>query len=143
MVMVGSTVDTQALVERLRTAGLRCTQPRLQVLKVLVEAASPRTHAELSEVLGALDRATVFRNLVALTDAGLVRRLDLGDHVWRYELSEDGHADEAGHAHFTCVSCGDVVCLDGVEIRVAQVAPSLPALAEIEIQLRGRCRDCD
>ena len=30
------------------------------------------------------DRATIYRNLVELAEAGLVNRIELGDHVWRF-----------------------------------------------------------
>jgi len=51
----------------------------------------------------------------------LVSRLNLGDHVWRFELVQNGQGDAAEHAHFLCTNCGEVSCLEGVEIRVSGV----------------------
>lgn len=34
-----------------------------------------------------MDRTTDFRDLGARVRAGLVRRIDTGDHVWRFELT--------------------------------------------------------
>jgi hypothetical protein len=35
---------------------------------------------------GAHDRASVWRILSDLADTGLLRRMDLGDRIWRYDL---------------------------------------------------------
>jgi len=53
----------------------------------LETALGPLTHAEVSEALHHLgfDRATIYRNLTELTEAALASRVELGDHVWRFE----------------------------------------------------------
>ena len=43
--------------------------------------------------------------LLGLTEAGLARRADLGDHVWRFEAIDPNHVDD-GHPHFVCSVCG-------------------------------------
>src|SRR5215831_18148858 len=88
-----STPDVAALQELLRGAGLRSTSARIAVLRRLRSAKSPLSHSELAEELTplGLDKATVFRNLTDLTDAGLVVRTELGDHVWRFALHDHEH----------------------------------------------------
>lgn len=126
------------LREALKRAGLRCTRVRLDVLDVLTDGGAPVSHRDVAERVPSADQATVFRNLVALVEAGLVRRVDVGDRVWRYERAV---AEAHGHAHFTCVSCGDVTCLD--DVRVIGPGGRLPvALEEAEVQLRGVCASC-
>ncbi len=68
---------------RLRTTGLRSTTARLAVLQRLEVCSTPLTHGELADYLVPLgfDRATVYRNLMDLTEKGLVARTELGDHV--------------------------------------------------------------
>src|SRR5580700_10531724 len=44
-----------------------------------------------------LNRDTVYRNLMELSESGLVSRLDLGDQVWRFELSEKGAGQARAH----------------------------------------------
>src|SRR5215470_8812898 len=94
--------------QRLRAAGLRCTAARLWVMQQLVDASRPLTHAQVAEVLRprGFDRATIYRNLIELTEAGLVTRIELGDHVWRFELRGPGGSHERDHPHFVCVDCG-------------------------------------
>src|SRR4051812_24845920 len=72
----------------LRGAGLRRTGPRVAVLERLEAATAPLSHGEVAAMLtpAGFDRATVYRNLIDLVKKGLVRRADLGDHVWRFEL---------------------------------------------------------
>lgn len=126
----------------LRGSGLRVTKPRLAVLDLLDTAGAPRSHAEVVEELGEAgwDRATLFRNLNDLAAAGLLRRFDVGDHIWRFELVKPG-SPEHNHAHFVCVDCGEVRCIDGVELRAPAGEDRLLS-GDVEIQLRGTCADC-
>ncbi len=132
--------------ELLREAGLRTTRPRLRVLEQLGRASTPISHGELVEELEqqGMDRTTVYRNLLDLTDAGLVRRSDLGDHVWRFELKRGDAEREPEHPHFTCTDCGTVECLPEVTVQVArgQRAPKSIVRRQVEVQLRGLCDDC-
>jgi len=128
----------------LREAGLRTTGPRLAVLGVLESAKSPLSHGDVADVLEdeTLDRATVYRNLMALTEAGLVRRTDLGDHVWRFELVRAYTAHEMAHPHFVCTDCGTVSCMPGVTVRIDGDGAASAARHGFEVQLRGVCGDC-
>ena len=115
----GSIDAVRALV---RGAGLRCTAARLAVMQHMVSAPGPQTHAEVSAALDhrGFDRATIYRNLTELTEARLVTRVDLGDHVWRFELRrhEGGGGHGGDHPHFVCTTCGEVSCLDGVDVAI-------------------------
>ena len=134
------------LQERLRAAGLRSTGPRVAVLRVLEATPTPLSHAELVEALGdaGFDRATLYRNLTDLAEAGLVVRSDLGDHVWRFELKREGEAHPATHPHFTCVDCGTIECLppEVVRLQPSRKVPQALGSEAVEIHLRGRCDDC-
>ena len=136
----------EALRERLRGAGLRVTRPRLAILVKLRERAGPVSHAELMELLGpaTIERATVYRILSDLTDASILRRMDLGDKVWRYELLNRGRKVADDHAHFLCVACKRVLCLPELELRPVG-GGALPAElqgAEIHLKVTGRCAVC-
>jgi Fur family transcriptional regulator, ferric uptake regulator len=131
--------------ELIRTKGLRATAPRIAVYDHLSRLATPVSHGDIAAELAGegWDRATVYRNLIDLTEAGLVRRSDLGDHVWRFELVRGRHA-ASGHPHFMCESCGDVQCLPdhAVEIKASRGAPRALRRKGIQIQLKGRCDRC-
>ncbi len=142
---------------RLREAGLRCTAARLAVLAHLMDATGPKTHAEVSDSLTdrGFDRATIYRNLTELTEARIVSRVELGDHVWRFELRrESGHGQD--HPHFLCTTCGEVSCLDDVNVAItpktitATASKSKPkppnssrGIGRVtEVLLKGRCDNC-
>lgn len=145
--MKKSPVTTESLKSTIRGAGLRSTSPRLVVLRRLFEVTTPISHAELCDGIAeeGLDRTTVYRNLLDLTEAGLVERTDLGDHVWRFELKRAApKTGLAGHVHFFCTDCGVVSCLDAVEVKLkpGKGAPRAVTRQKVEVQLRGLCDAC-
>jgi Fur family transcriptional regulator, ferric uptake regulator len=139
--------SAEQLREQIRATGLRATSPRIAVLQRLSRSRAPICHAELAAELGpqGWDRATIYRNLIDLTNAGIVRRTDMGDHLWRFELREGGDRHAAGeHPHFMCEACGGVLCLpdESVEIKVSRGAPRALRRKGLQIQIKGRCDRC-
>jgi Fur family ferric uptake transcriptional regulator len=132
--------------ERLREAGLRCTAARLWVMQHLIEADSPLTHAQVADSLEprGFDRATIYRNLIELTEANLLSRIELGDHVWRFEVRLVGGSKDLDHPHFVCVQCGDVACLPSVSVNIKPAPGTKQSrIGEItEVLLKGRCGQC-
>lgn len=127
----------------LRSAGLRVTRPRAAVLSAL----RSHPHADAATVLTAVrthlpqvSHQAVYDCLHVLTDAGLVRSLQLAGSAARYEV-----ADTDDHHHLVCRGCGaveDVPC-------VADAAPCPPArsdhgflIDEAEVYYRGLCPTC-
>ena len=131
--------------EMIRGVGLRVTSPRLAVLAILHELGAPRTHEQIMAALppGGFDKATVWRILADLHEAGLLRRMDLGDRIWRYELLDACRTVEADHPHFLCETCGAVICLPPLEVRSREGAlPEALRNAEIQIRVSGTCGAC-
>jgi Fur family ferric uptake transcriptional regulator len=135
----GKPDTADAVKDRIRGAGLRCTAARVAVLQHLETAPGPLTHAEVSEALHHLgfDRATIYRNLTELTEAKLAARVEL-----------------------VCTTCGEVSCLDDVQVAITprsaagKSAPGpkragrSPAASRrigsvTEILLKGRCEQCE
>ncbi len=141
----GSAEEVAEIREQVRAAGLRCTSARLAVMQRLRSAVSPLSHAEIADELVplGLDKATVFRNLIDLTEAGLVNRSELGDHVWRFELRDATRAAGEQHPHFVCTECGSVTCLSDVEFEAESRKRASKIGRVTEILLKGHCRSCD
>lgn len=139
---MNATPDT--VREEIRGCGLRATPARIATLLLLRRSASPLTHAEVSEHLASrgIDKATAFRNLNDLTECGLVRRGELGDHVYRFEVVGEEETDAAGHPHFLCVDCGTVSCLQQVRLTAGSLRQSASVGEITEILLRGHCNRC-
>ncbi|GAB2674024.1 Fur family transcriptional regulator [Kribbella swartbergensis] len=127
----------------LRGADLRVTRPRVAVLGAVY--ALP--HADTDSLIGAVrneipevSHQAVYDVLRALTDNGLVRRIQPHGLVARYESRVGDN-----HHHVVCRSCGviaDVDCAVGH-------APCLTAsddhgfvIDEAEVIYWGLCSDC-
>ena len=135
---------TEELRQTIREGELRATPARVATLALLHRASSPLTHADVAEHLADLgiDKATAYRNLNDMTDAGLLRRTELGDHVWRFEPIGEGEHQQADHPHFVCVDCGSVSCLNEIKLTKKSLTASKQIGEVTEILLRGHCRNC-
>lgn len=130
----------------LRDAGLRATAARIAVMRQMASVEGPQSHAEVTDALheAGFDQSTLFRCLNELADAGVAARLDLGDQVRRFELTDAENAGAAEHAHFMCIDCGRLSCLDGYSVKVTpRRGAKRSSLGEVtEVLLRGHCREC-
>ena len=127
----------------LRGAGLRVTRPRSEVLA----SVYARPHADTDSIIGAVrstlpavSHQAVYDSLRALTEAGLVRRIQPAGSVARYEARVGDN-----HHHLVCRSCGAVV---DVDCAVGEV-PCLTAaddqgfvIDEAEVTYWGLCPSC-
>ena len=140
--------DLDTTVEaRLRDAGQRYTPQRRDLLHLLAQAASPVSIPQILADGDELKQSSVYRNLAALEQAGVVQRVPTDEEYGRYELAEEliGH-----HHHLVCSNCGamrDVevpvnveTSLDATLDRIAKRAGF--ARVEHRLDLVGLCGDC-
>ena len=122
----------------IRAAGLRATHQRVAVLAILVAADEPMSRADITERLAsAHERSTLYRNLASLVAAKLVRRIELGDRVWRFEYARNTSP------RFVCTRCGAIARITALRIDAARAkAPRSVRRGEVEVQLRGLCDTC-
>lgn len=128
---------------RLRGASLRVTRPRLAVLAALADHPHVDTDAVIRLVRGRLptvSQQAVYDVLRALTDAGLVRRIQPAGATARYEVRVGDN-----HHHVVCRACG---AIDDVDCVVGD-APCLVAgddhgfvVDEAEVVFWGTCPRC-
>ena len=128
---------------RLRQHGLHVTAQRLAVLR----AVADRPHSTADDIdkvvraeIGAVSRQAVYDVLGALTDKGLLRRIQPAGSPARYE-------DRVGdnHHHLICRSCGrmvDVDCAVGDTPCLTAAADLGYDVDEAEVIYWGRCPDC-
>ncbi len=138
--------NTDELRSAVRGSGLRATPSRLAVLELVRASDGPMSHGDVADRLQshAWDRATIYRNLVDLAEVGLLRRTDVGDHVWRFEAITEDH--DAEHPHFVCTECGTVECLPELQLALAAgrraKAPRAVKQRQVEVHVRGLCDAC-
>ncbi len=123
-----------ALRAELRARGLRATPARIDVLARVRASAVALSHADLARRLPPdHDRTTIFRALGALVRVRLLRRIDVGDRVWRFATASEATVP----ASFACRRCGRVTDLSGIALD-----GDLPARGEIELVVFGHCDRC-
>ncbi len=127
----------------LRRHGLQVTAQRLAVLR----AMSERPHSTADDIytvvraeLGAISRQAVYDALAALTDKGLLRRIQPAGSPARYE-------DRVGdnHHHLICRTCNrmvDVDCAVGTTPCLTAADDSGYDIDEAEVNYWGRCPEC-
>ena len=96
--------------QMLRGASLRVTRPRVAVLAAVHDHPHADTDSIIGVVraeLGDVSTQAVYDVLRALTDAGLVRRIEPAGSVARYESRVGDN-----HHHVVCRSCGAVADVD-------------------------------
>ncbi|MBI3291380.1 MAG: transcriptional repressor [Elusimicrobia bacterium] len=135
----------KAFAAALHAQGWRLTAERQAILDVLVEA---KHHLSIEELFDhatrkhpRLGRATMFRTLKVLREAGLVSRIAVPNNGYRYEA----HYERPHHDHLICVACGRIVEVQWPEVEKVQeqtcrVYRFTPLWHRHEIF--GRCQSC-
>ena len=128
----------------LRRASLRVTSPRVAVLRAVNDhphADTDSISAVVREDLGVVvSLQAVYDVLRALTDAGLVRRIQPMGSVARYEARVGDN-----HHHVVCRSCGaisDVECAVGYTPCLTAADGTGYEIDEAEVIYWGRCPVC-
>jgi Fur family transcriptional regulator, ferric uptake regulator len=137
----------ETIVSRLRRVHQRLTPNREAIVEVLVATERPVTIPEVLDARAGLAQSSVYRNLVVLEQAGVVRRIVTNDEFARFELAEDlvGH-----HHHLICSSCGAVEDVppnarleQSLRHAVDQVAQSTGFRTQAHrVDLVGLCKRC-
>ena len=92
--------DLMSVIEDM---GFRLTQPRRDVIDVLDTKPDGFGVEEINKALPDVGRATVYRTIRLLLDAGVVCKLVMRDGSTKYSLARVEH-----HHHLVCVRCGTV-----------------------------------
>ena len=129
--------------ERLRAASLRVTAPRAAVLAEVHDHPHADVDTLTSAVrrrLGSVSTQAVYDVLRALTDAGLVRRIEPAGSPARFEARVGDN-----HHHVVCRGCGvvaDVDCAVGEAPCLGASSTNGFVIDEAEVTYWGLCPDC-
>ena len=116
---------------KLKSAGLRITQPRLAILAALSKRPQPTSIEQIHELVGAdaCDLVTIYRCMAAFEEIGLVRRAFFHNGTSLYEIN----LGQPMHYHVVCKATNNVEELDG-----ETSAELHAALVKIEEKLKAR-----
>ncbi|HEV7334984.1 MAG TPA: Fur family transcriptional regulator [Bosea sp. (in: a-proteobacteria)] len=138
--MKGIDQRVEAFEGQLRKAGLRMTQQRRLILRVLAEADDhPDAKGIFTRAFAhdpTLSLSTVYRTMKVLETQGAIERHAFEDGVSRYE-----HADQAHHDHLIDIESGTVVEFSSPEIEALQAKIAAELGYEIvrhRLELYGR-----
>lgn len=138
-----STAPAASPEELLRGAGLRVTAARVAALRAVGENQHATADAVLGSVrseLGTVSVQAVYDLLHALTDAGLLRRIEPAGHPARYERRTGDN-----HHHIVCRSCGAIGDVDCTVGHAPCLTPSDDhgfVVETAEVTYWGLCPDC-
>lgn len=138
--MTGIDQRVAAFEGQLRQAGLRMTQQRRLILRVLAEADDhPDAKGIFTRAFAhdpTLSLSTVYRTMKLLETKGAIERHAFEDGVSRYE-----HADQEHHDHLIDVESGAVIEFSSPEIEALQAKIAAELGYEIvrhRLELYGR-----
>ena len=97
-------IDLGELINHCRTSGLRRTKALEVLLATLLKADRPMTLARLQKsraLSSQCDKATIYRLLHRLADAGIVRRLGLHERAAYFALApaQSAHSPRSAISH--------------------------------------------
>jgi len=135
----------KSVEEILQQHNLKNTKIRQAVLGLLMQSDKGLSHQDLSKALDMdFDRVTLFRTLHAFEENGILHKIiDLnGTAKYAYTLP-DKNKEEHSHAHFICLTCGQVVCLDETFLLNEIKVPKGFIKQTIDVQIKGVCAKCN
>jgi Fur family ferric uptake transcriptional regulator len=132
-------------LSRLRPAGGKHSSKRDQILRIFVQQEGHLSADDLFDLVRrqapGIGRATVYRTLQWMVEAGIARKVDFGEGRSRYEPSY-GHPR---HFHLICNKChrSSEFLSSDIESLVEEVAGARHfAMAQTVVQIYGVCEDC-
>jgi Fur family ferric uptake transcriptional regulator len=137
---------TTYALDTLGGAGYRRGGARRAVVELLGRQnccmSAQEIHDRLRRARRPVGIASVYRALETLAELRLVKRIDAGDGVARFEPARP---DGDHHHHLVCRDCGKVEAFsdDRLERAIDKIAGGLGyAVDEHEVVLTGACADC-
>ncbi len=121
----------------------RSTRQRSAIIEAFQQEQRPLLPAEVLSI--AIQRspklgiATVYRNLKAMVDEGVLKAVLLPGDSPRFELMEHHHH----HHHFQCKQCNRVFDIDACPGNLAKLAPKGFVVDDHELTLYGSCMECN
>ncbi|MDR0957190.1 MAG: transcriptional repressor [Candidatus Nomurabacteria bacterium] len=132
----------EIFVAEMRRSGLRLTENRLAIFKVLVEAKKPLSIQEIILAVGdGTHFTTVYRSIEAMAEVKILRTVSRGFK----NLYELGEKFKPHHHHATCEKCGRTMeihdpRLEKLMLELTMRAGLKPTTHQFE--LFGICRKC-
>jgi Fur family ferric uptake transcriptional regulator len=129
---------------QLHKNNLKATPGRLALLDVFEHARKPLNIQEIISAFrlgGEADTATIYRNIEALKELGVLVQVDFRERAASYELASKGH-----HHHAVCEKCGKVSDIEKCSIgsleKLILKHGSFASINSHSLEFFGICNTC-
>ncbi len=136
-------MNSQDIISRLESKGIRPTANRILVMKTLMGEQNPQSLSNLERKMVSMDKSSIFRTLTLFLEHDVVHAFEDGRGVLCYELCEEtGACDHHdGHIHFYCESCQRSFCMEDIHIPSFELPEGFYPHS-ISFVIKGECPDC-
>ena len=136
-------MNSQDMISRLESKGIRPTANRILVMKTLMGEQNPQSLSNLERKMVSMDKSSIFRTLTLFLEHDVVHAFEDGRGVLCYELCEEkGACDHHdGHMHFYCESCQRSFCMEDIHIPSFELPEGFYPHS-ISFVIKGECPDC-
>lgn len=136
-------MNSQNMISRLESKGIRPTANRILVMKTLMGEQNPQSLSNLERKMVSMDKSSIFRTLTLFLEHDVVHAFEDGRGVLCYELCEEkGACDHHdGHIHFYCESCQRSFCMEDIHIPSFELPEGFYPHS-ISFVIKGECPDC-
>lgn len=136
-------MNSQDMISRLESKGIRPTANRILVMKTLMGEQNPQSLSNLERKMVSMDKSSIFRTLTLFLEHDVVHAFEDGRGVLCYELCEEKGAYDHhdGHIHFYCESCQRSFCMEDIHIPSFELPEGFYPHS-ISFVIKGECPDC-
>ncbi len=136
-------MNSQDMISRLESKGIRPTANRILVMKTLMGEQNPQSLSNLERKMVSMDKSSIFRTLTLFLEHDVVHAFEDGRGVLCYELCEEkGACDHHdGHIHFYCESCQRSFCMEDIHIPSFELPEGFYPHS-ISFVIKGECPEC-
>ncbi len=112
----------------IKEKNIKLTTARVKLLERLQESDRPLCYEEIRHDIS-MDKATFYRNISKFEEEGILNAFESNDKKRYFEIKQ------TPHAHFVCVTCNGVECVQNIEF-------TLPQYAIQNVIINGICPGC-
>ncbi len=138
----GQKLSLEELRRVFEQGGLRLTQQRIMIYNAVSNAfdhpSAEAIHELLKKEAPTISLDTVYRTLSTLESLGLIKRVQILDHI-RFD------PDMSVHHHFICKRCKRIIDFIWPEFDSFPLPEKLNELGKVydhQVEIRGICREC-
>ncbi len=126
-------------LKSLQAHGMRLTSPRRAILDVMLASVTPLNADEVRERTGTAgsrsDLSTVYRNLNAFVEAGLLDTVPGGNGERRYIL----RGTQLAGLRLVCLDCGKILSLPDSELKQVGQAAARQGFDPLTVTVAAHC----